>query len=68
MFFFNTSVLILLFLVYVDDILVTGGNQVVVQSFTERLSIFFSLKDLGELHSFLSLEVRRDSSWIYLSQ
>lgn len=68
LFFFKTDRLVLLVLVYVDDILVTGNNNEVVQRFTERLDKVFSLKDLGGLHYFLGLEIQRDASGMYLSQ
>ena len=52
----STSVSIYL-LVYVDDIIITSNNPSTVQHFITLLSCRFSLKDLGVLTYFLSIEV-----------
>ncbi|TQD68987.1 hypothetical protein C1H46_045480 [Malus baccata] len=57
-----------LVLVYVDDILVTGPNTSLCQSFIQQLSSLFPVKDLGPLHYFLGLEVHRSADGIFLSQ
>ena len=55
-------------LVYVDDIIVTGNNTVVVErvlaSFAER----FSIKDPSDLHYFLGIEVTRSNQGLHLTQ
>ena len=53
-------------LIYVDDILVIGNNTDFLQSFTQKLNDTFSLKDLGELHYFLGVEVVRNDTGMYL--
>uniref|UniRef100_A0A803PYD1 Retrovirus-related Pol polyprotein from transposon RE1 n=1 Tax=Cannabis sativa TaxID=3483 RepID=A0A803PYD1_CANSA len=58
----------IMLLVYVDDIIVTGNNSEVLNSFIDRLNKMFSLKYLGTLHYFLGVEVFRDSTGIHLSQ
>ena len=55
-------------LVYVDDILVTGPNPAACQSFIQKLSTIFPVKDLGPLHYFLGLEVQRSSAGLFLHQ
>ncbi|KAG8491470.1 hypothetical protein CXB51_014668 [Gossypium anomalum] len=49
-------------LVYVDDIIVTGNDSAAITSFVEQLHAMFSLKDMGDLHYFLRVEVIRSSS------
>ncbi|KAJ0491830.1 putative RNA-directed DNA polymerase [Helianthus annuus] len=44
-------------LVYVDDIIITGANPSIIQSFIQTLAARFSLKDLGNLSCFLGIEV-----------
>lgn len=34
-----------------------------LESFIQHLNIVFSLKDLGHLHYFLGIEVKRDAKW-----
>ena len=55
-------------LIYVDDIIVIGNNNAELQEFIGRLNKVFSLKDLGDLHYFLGIEMFRDSTGIYLNQ
>ena len=53
-------------LIYVDDIIITGSNTKFLQAFITQLNDVFSLKDLGQLHYFLGIKVKRDISGIYL--
>ncbi|KAM0992752.1 hypothetical protein ACFX2A_008619 [Malus domestica] len=55
-------------LVYVDDILVTSPNPAACQSFIQKLSTIFPVKDLGPLHYFLGLEVQRSATGLCLHQ
>ncbi|CAN6722330.1 unnamed protein product [Malus baccata var. baccata] len=55
-------------LVYVDDILVTGPNSQACRDTIFQLSALFPIKDLGPLHFFLGIEVKRSSSGIFISQ
>ncbi|KAG8493766.1 hypothetical protein CXB51_011188 [Gossypium anomalum] len=53
---------ILYVLVYVDDIIITGSVPTYINSFVRQLNDAFSLKDMGELHYFLGIEVTRSST------
>lgn len=44
------------FLVYVDDLLLTESDSKEIESFAASLSTRFSLNDIGRLHYFLSVE------------
>lgn len=55
-------------LIYVDDIIVTGNNTVFVFSLLTQLRGKFALKDLGDLHYFLGIEVFRDASSMFLTR
>ncbi|KAM2884753.1 hypothetical protein COP2_012021 [Malus domestica] len=55
-------------LIYVDDILVTGPDAQACQATISQLSALFPIKDLGPLHYFLGIEVKRSSSGIFISQ
>ncbi|XP_026378567.1 uncharacterized protein LOC113273007 [Papaver somniferum] len=59
-YFFGSGVLLLL--IYVDDILLIGSSEFLLSSFFKKLSTVFSMKDLGDLHYFLGIEVKHDSS------
>ena len=56
-------------LVYVDDILITGDNNTVIETFIQYLGDTFALKDLGEFSYFLGIEVTHDAKGsLHLSQ
>ncbi|CAL9026369.1 unnamed protein product, partial [Prunus brigantina] len=55
-------------LVYVDDILVSGPDSSVCNLFIKKLSSLFPVKDLGPLHYFLGLEVQRTNEGLFLHQ
>lgn len=55
-------------LIYVDDIIVTGSNTSFNQSFINKISHRFSLKDLGPLNYFLGVEVIPTPSSLLLLQ
>ncbi|KAG8476370.1 hypothetical protein CXB51_033259 [Gossypium anomalum] len=49
-------------LVYVDDIVITGSSSDGIDCFVQQLHNKFALKDMGDLHYFLGLEVSRSCS------
>ena len=55
-------------LVYLDDILITGGDCEEIQRLTKALSRQFEMKDLGQLKYFLGIEVAYSKDGIALSQ
>ncbi|XP_015165149.1 uncharacterized mitochondrial protein AtMg00810-like [Solanum tuberosum] len=59
---------ILVLLLYVDDIILTGSHSPLLDQFISLLSSQFSMKDLGELHYFLGVQVVCSSDSLHLSQ
>jgi len=56
-------------LVYVDDIIITGNSNPLLQMLITKLNKAFSLKHLGDLDYFLGIEVKRLSNGaLFLSQ
>ncbi|KAK9051967.1 hypothetical protein SSX86_028595 [Deinandra increscens subsp. villosa] len=55
-------------LVYVDDIIITGNNTQAIDHVIHQLSSMFTIKDLGQLHYFLGIEVVHQNSDLILSQ
>ena len=56
-------------LAYVDDIIVTGNIPTFIKSLFTNLNSEFSLKDLGNLHYFLGIEVRpQPNGALFLTQ
>lgn len=56
------------FLVYVDDLIGTGNNELVVDQFIQALTAKFSVKNLGSLHYFIGVEVVATTDELFLSQ
>lgn len=55
-------------LVHVDDIIVTGSNKVYLYQMVTLLNTKLPLKDLGDIHFFLEIEVRRYPNTFHLCQ
>jgi hypothetical protein len=55
-------------LVYVDDIIVVSSSEEATSMLLHNLEKDFALKDLGELHYFLGIEVEKINGGILLSQ
>ncbi|KAK1412979.1 hypothetical protein QVD17_34637 [Tagetes erecta] len=62
----NKSLCILL--VYVDDIIITGDNDIDLKAVKAQIMSKFKIKDLGELKYFLGIEVLKSDEGIVLSQ
>ena len=56
-----------IFLLYVDDMFLTGDEKLIFDS-KRKLVAEFEIKDLGTMHGFLGLEVWQKSGEIMLSQ
>jgi hypothetical protein len=55
-------------LVYVDDIIVASSSQDATNALLKNLEENFALKDLGDLHYFLGIEVTKTKEGILLTQ
>jgi histone deacetylase 1/2 len=52
----------------VDDIILIASTTSLLRHVVQQLYREFTIKDLGDLHFFLSVQVRRDASGFSLSQ
>ena len=59
---------VVILLLYVDDIILTGNDDGVVQSVIDELSAVFDLKDMGVLTYFLGLEISYQKHSLFVSQ
>jgi hypothetical protein len=55
-------------LVYVDDIIIASSSSKVVDALMRKLNQEFALKDLGDLHYFLGIEVKRTNKGLLMTQ
>ncbi|KAI3693812.1 hypothetical protein L1987_76764 [Smallanthus sonchifolius] len=55
-------------LLYVDDIILTASSMSLLKSIITSLSSEFNMTDLGPLHHFLGIAVKRQQNGLFLSQ
>ncbi|XP_028062619.1 uncharacterized protein LOC114265948 [Camellia sinensis] len=63
-----TSSTVTLFLVYVDDILVTGNSSSHIQSLVAQMHTAFAMKELGDISYFLGISIQAYGNTYFLSQ
>jgi histone deacetylase 1/2 len=68
LFIYNKSGITIFVLVYVDDIIVSSSSNKATSALLQDLGAAFALKDLGELHYFLGIEVKKQNGDIILTQ
>lgn len=68
MLLFNIESDMVVFLIYMDDIVVIEKNTSLVQSMINMFNEVFIMKDLGNLNFFLGIEVIRISEMFHLCQ
>nr|XP_028953254.1 uncharacterized protein LOC114822627 [Malus domestica] len=59
---------IVILLLYVDDIIITGNADAAMQQVISALTKEFDIKDLGDLHFFLGIQISRTAHGLCLSQ
>jgi histone deacetylase 1/2 len=68
LFYYRKGSVTIFVLVYVDDIIVASSSPVATKALLKDLEADFALKDLGDLHYFLGIEVKRKPDGLVLSQ
>ena len=68
LYFLNQGSVQISYLLYVDDILITGNDSTIVHSIIKSLQASFALKDLGVLNYFLGIEATWHNNGLLLSQ
>ena len=54
--------------VYVNDMIITGSNSHNIIKFKEDMKKVFEMTDLGILSSYLGIEIKQETSCIWLNQ
>ena len=68
LFIYNKANTMIFVLIYVDDIIVASSSQDATNALLRDLSSEFALKDLGDFHFFLGIEVKKTQDGIVLNQ
>jgi histone deacetylase 1/2 len=68
LFLYQKSGVTIFVLIYVDDIIVTGSSDHAISTLLKNLTAHFAIKDLGNLHYFLGIEVKRTFDGLLLTQ
>jgi hypothetical protein len=68
LFFYIRASVVIYVLVYVDDIIIVSSSSHAVEALLVDLKSEFALKDLGDLHFFLGIEVKKTPDSLLLSQ
>jgi histone deacetylase 1/2 len=68
LFLFNRASITIFVLIYVDDIIVTSSSDHAISALLQDLNKNFAIKDLGDLHYFLGIEVTRMRNGLLLTQ
>jgi histone deacetylase 1/2 len=68
LFVYNKGGVVIYLLIYVDDIIVTSSSDVATAALLKDLQADFALKDLGDLHYFLGIEVKKVCNGILWTQ
>ena len=68
LFFYRKGNHVIFMLVYVDDIIVASSSQEAIDALLWDLEKEFAIKDLGELHYFLGIQVHRKKGELLLTQ
>lgn len=55
-------------IVYVDDVLITGPNEILIKEVKSKLHEAFTIKDLGEANYFLGVELLKTTEGLYINQ
>jgi hypothetical protein len=62
----NQSIVILV--IYVNDLLITGNDPVLIAHVKDQLQTKYCMKDLGALERYLGVQVHRSSTGVHLNQ
>jgi hypothetical protein len=68
LFLYNQSGIMIFVLIYVDDIRDTSSSTQAISALLKDLKDDFALKDLGDLHFFLGIEVKKVHDVLLLTQ
>jgi hypothetical protein len=68
LFFYSHDGITMFMLIYADDIIIVSSSNNAVTTLLQNLQKEFALKDMGNLHYFLGIEVNKNLEGILLSQ
>jgi hypothetical protein len=67
LFIYNSAHLTIYVLPYVDDLIIVNSSESATTHLLQQFDCEFAIKDMGQLHYFLGIEVQSSSSGLVLS-
>ena len=68
LFLYQKSGITIFVLIYIDDIIVASSSNEATSILLQELNKHFAIKDLGDLHFFLGIEVKKTKNGLILTQ
>ncbi|XP_033143560.1 uncharacterized mitochondrial protein AtMg00810 [Brassica rapa] len=68
LFIFHHGSDVIYLLLYVDDMIITGNNDVLLNKLINQLNTVFLMKDLGSVHYILGVQVHHHADGLFLNQ
>ncbi|XP_033142750.1 uncharacterized mitochondrial protein AtMg00810-like [Brassica rapa] len=68
MFIYHKDTYVIYLLLYVDDMILTGNNEILLTVLLEKLNSVFRMKDIGSIHYFLGIQVHQCNDGLFLNQ
>jgi hypothetical protein len=68
LFIYRTKTITIYLLIYVDNIIITASDPTAITELLKLLNVDFAMKELGDLHYFLGVEVNKVEAGVLLSQ
>ena len=68
LFIYHQGTNVIYLLLYVDDMILTGNNEILLKVLLENLSSVFRMKNMGSIHYFLGIQVHQCEDGVFLNQ
>lgn len=68
LFIYHQGTDLIYLLLYVDDMILTGNNEALIERLLQQLSGEFRMKDMGDIHYFLGIQVHHTKDGLFMNQ
>lgn len=68
LFVYHHGSTVMYLLLYVDDMILTGNDSALLERLLKELNVVFRMKDMGDIHYFLGIQVHRHADGLFMNQ